>query len=155
MERHTARVIVAGFVERGGKLLVVRERPADLPEDHEPVINQPAGHVEKGELLTDAVVREVLEETGYHVRPVELVGIHQATRPTKEHMAICFLFRCELKHETQEPIKATEIVETLWLTQEEIIKRQIEHRSQTSTARFESYFSGAHFPLNVLTQIIK
>jgi len=26
MERHMARVIVAGFVERDGKLLVIRER---------------------------------------------------------------------------------------------------------------------------------
>ena len=153
MERHTARVIVAGFIEQDGKLLVIRERPADLPADHDPVINQPAGHVEKGEALTDAVTREVLEETGYHVRPVELVGVHQSTRPTREHMAIYFLFRCELKDETQGPIEAPEIVETLWLTQDEIMTRVDEHRSETTTARFKNYFAGARYPLDVLTEL--
>ena len=153
MERHMARVIVAGFVEREGKLLVIRERPAELPIEHDPVINQPAEHVEKGELLTDAVVREVLEETGYHVRPVELIGVHQSTRPTREHMAIYFLFRCELEDETQGPIEATEIVETLWLTQDEIMARVGEHRSETTTARFKNYFSGARYPLDMVTQL--
>jgi 8-oxo-dGTP pyrophosphatase MutT (NUDIX family) len=153
MERHTARVIVAGFVERDGKLLVIRERPADLAVDHEPVINQPAGHVEKGETPTDAVIREVLEETGYHVRPIELVGIHHVIQPTKERTTIGFLFRCELVDEIQNPISATEIVETLWLTQEEIMARVDEHRSKTSTERFKTYFSGARYPLDVVTQL--
>ncbi|TAL49965.1 NUDIX domain-containing protein [Patescibacteria group bacterium] len=153
MERHMARVIVAGFVEREGKLLVIRERPAELPLDHDPVINQPAGHVEKGEFLTDAVVREVLEETGFRVRPVELIGVHQATRPTRDHMAIYVLFRCELEDEIQGPIEATEIVETLWLTQEEVLARVSEHRSETTTARFRSYFSGTRYPLGVVTEL--
>ncbi len=153
MERHTARVIVAGFVERDGKLLVVRERPAELPADHDPVINQPAGHVEQREHATDAVVREVLEETGYHVRPVELVGVHHIVRNESGNTTIAFLFRCELVNEVQQPITATEVVETLWLTQEEIMARVSEHRSQTTTARFKSYFSGARYPLEVLRQL--
>ncbi|NQV90293.1 NUDIX domain-containing protein [Candidatus Uhrbacteria bacterium] len=152
-ERHTARVIVAGFIERNGKLLVIRERPANLPEGHAPVINQPAGHVEKGELLTDAVMREVLEETGYRVRPVNLVGVHQATLPSRDYMAIYFLFRCELEDEQQGDIEAPEIVETLWLTQTEIMNRLSEHRSETTTARFKSYFSGTSYPLEVLTEL--
>ncbi len=153
MERHTARMIVAGFVEHDGKLLVIRERPAELPTDHEPVINQPAGHVEKNETLTDAVIREVLEETGYHVRAVELVGVHQVIVTSEERTSLAFLFRCELKDETQGPIEATEIVETLWLTQDEIMARADEHRSKTTTARFNTYFSGSKYPLEVLTQL--
>jgi len=154
-ERHTARVIVAGFIERDGKLLVIRERPADLPEDHASVMNQPAGHVEKNELLTDAVVREVMEETGYKVKSVELVGVHQATLSSRDYMGIYFLFRCELVDEKQYPIEAPEIIETLWLTLEEIMNRKKEHRSETTTARFESYFSGAGYPLEILTQLSK
>ncbi|PJE76365.1 NUDIX hydrolase [Candidatus Uhrbacteria bacterium CG10_big_fil_rev_8_21_14_0_10_48_16] len=155
MERHTARIIVVGFIERDGKLLVIRERPAELPHDHEPVMNQPAGHLEKNELLTDAVVREVLEETGYHVRPVELVGVHQITVTSEERTVLAFLFRCELIDETQHEIEAPEIVETLWLTQEEIMARANEHRSRSTTKRFETYFSGARFPLELLTQLVK
>lgn len=155
MERHTAQVIVAGFVERDGKLLVITERPAELPPDHEPVINQPAGHVEKGENPVDAVVREVLEETGYRVRPVELVGVHHVVRSATGGTTIAFLFHCELVDEIQEPITATEIVETLWLTQDEIMARANEHRSKTTTARFETYFKGSRYPLEILTQLNK
>lgn len=155
MERHPARLIVAGFVERDEKLLVIRERPAELPLDHEPVINQPAGHVEKSERLTDAVVREVMEESGYHVRPVELVGVHQVIVTSEERITIAFLFRCELVEEIQHTITATEIIETLWLTQEEIMARAGEHRSKTTTARFETYFAGSRYPLEVLTQLNK
>jgi 8-oxo-dGTP pyrophosphatase MutT (NUDIX family) len=155
MERHPARVIVAGFVERDGKLLVIRERPAGLPADHEPVINQPAGHVEKNETLTDAVVREVMEESGYQVRPVELVGVHQIIVTAEGRTTIAFLFRCELVDEIQHPITATEIVEALWLTQDEIMARAREHRSKATTARFNTYFSGARYPLEVLTQLTK
>jgi 8-oxo-dGTP pyrophosphatase MutT (NUDIX family) len=153
MDRHTARVIVAGFVERDGKLLVIRERPADLPPDHKPVMNQPAGHVEMGESVETAVVRDVREETGYHVRPVELVGIHQVHTVAEGSTTFAFLFRCELVDEVQHAITATEIVETLWLTQEEILARQAEHRTKTTTSRFQSYFSGSRYPLEVLTQI--
>lgn len=152
-ERHKTRLIVAGFIERDGKLLVIRERPKDLPADHEPLINQPAGHVEKNELLTDAVKREVLEETGYQVKPTAIVGVHQATLSSRDYMAVYVLFHCELEDEHQHEIEAPEIVETLWLTKDEIMSRTSEHRSETTTARFKSYFSGARFPLSVLTEL--
>jgi phosphatase NudJ len=154
-QRHTARVIVAGFIERDGKILIIREQPSNKPEDHPVVINQPTGHVEKDELLTEAVKREVLEETGYKVIPKEIIGVHQATLSSRDYMAIYFLFRCEIEDETQGPIEAPEIIETLWLTPEEIMSRQSEHRSETTTARFKNYFNGNRFPLEVITQITK
>ncbi|MES1951008.1 nudix hydrolase family protein [Salinisphaera sp. S4-8] len=40
------------------------------------VINQPAGHVESGETLLDAVVRETFEETAWRFTPTGLVGMY-------------------------------------------------------------------------------
>ncbi|MES1940543.1 nudix hydrolase family protein [Salinisphaera sp. T5B8] len=40
------------------------------------VINQPAGHVEPGETLLDAVVRETFEETAWRFTPTGLVGMY-------------------------------------------------------------------------------
>ncbi|MBV8308248.1 MAG: NUDIX domain-containing protein, partial [Gammaproteobacteria bacterium] len=46
-------VTVAAITESGGRFLVVEERI-----NRRLVFNQPAGHVERGETLLDAVVRE-------------------------------------------------------------------------------------------------
>ena len=55
---------VAAVVERDGAFLLVEET-----KDGRRVLNQPAGHLEDGESLLEAVVRETLEETGWTFRP--------------------------------------------------------------------------------------
>jgi ADP-ribose pyrophosphatase YjhB (NUDIX family) len=51
-------VTVAAVVEREGRFLLVEEH---TPEGLR--LNNPAGHLEQGESLIDAVKREALEET--------------------------------------------------------------------------------------------
>ena len=57
-------VTVAAVVERDGKFLFVEERAGGRV-----VLNQPAGHLERGETLHHAVARETLEETGWTFVP--------------------------------------------------------------------------------------
>jgi 8-oxo-dGTP pyrophosphatase MutT (NUDIX family) len=65
-------VTVATIVVRDGAFLLVEEETRDGVR-----LNQPAGHLEAGETLVDAAVRETLEETGYRVAPTALVGIYR------------------------------------------------------------------------------
>ena len=51
---------VAVVIERGGKFLFVEEE-----DSGEIVYNQPAGHVENHESVTEAALRETLEETAW------------------------------------------------------------------------------------------
>lgn len=53
---------------------------------------QPGGAVESGELPTEAVAREVEEETGIKVRPVRLVAVYY--RQERPHGLLLFSFRC-------------------------------------------------------------
>lgn len=53
---------------------------------------QPGGALERGELPTEAVAREVEEETGIKVKPVRLVGVYY--RPERPDGALIFSFRC-------------------------------------------------------------
>ena len=65
-------VTVATIVERDGRFLVVEEETRNGTE-----LNQPAGHLEAGETLPAAAIRETLEETGWHVTPTALVGVYR------------------------------------------------------------------------------
>lgn len=46
-----------------------------------PVIHYPAGHVEPAETPVEAAIRETLEETGYHIRILGIVGIYIQSLP--------------------------------------------------------------------------
>lgn len=52
----------------------------------------PGGHVEVGELAEEAIVREVKEETGLDVMPVEMLLVQQAIFPIEFHKRKHFLF---------------------------------------------------------------
>lgn len=69
-------ITVAALAERDGKFLFVEEEIAGRI-----VLNQPAGHLEPGETLFDAVRRETLEETGWRVEAVSIVGIYHYRAP--------------------------------------------------------------------------
>jgi 8-oxo-dGTP diphosphatase len=67
---------VSAAIFRDGKVLIVRRA-------RKPALNLyslPGGAVEVGESLTDAVVREVREETQINIEPVALAGHREATR---------------------------------------------------------------------------
>ena len=53
----------------------------------------PGGHIEPGESIVEAVMREMMEETGLTVRSAELRGVKQF--PIDEGRYIVFLFRTD------------------------------------------------------------
>ena len=54
----------------GSRVVVIDRKKRDWPD-----ITFPGGHIEPGESFTDAVIREVQEETGLHIRSPQLCGI--------------------------------------------------------------------------------
>ena len=69
---------------------MVEERDGEGPI----VLNQPAGHVEPGEDLLQAVIREVREETGLAFQPEALLGLYPLRAANgQDYLRVCFLGR--------------------------------------------------------------
>jgi 8-oxo-dGTP pyrophosphatase MutT (NUDIX family) len=112
-----AEVTVAAIVRVDDRYLVVEEFAHG-----ERVINQPAGHVESGETIVDAVVRETREETAWGFTPTGLVGMyywpHEDGRTT-----LRFAFCGEVSDHAAEQALDEGIVAAHWLSMEELHAR--------------------------------
>jgi 8-oxo-dGTP pyrophosphatase MutT (NUDIX family) len=138
-------VTVAAVVQRDGKFLLVEEET-----ETGLAFNQPAGHLEEGESLVDAVVREALEETAYHFKPTHLVGIYNWKHPAKEVTYLRFAFAGELRGWEAERKLDEGIVGARWLTLDEVKATQARHRSPLILRCIEDLLAGKRYPLDLL-----
>ncbi|MDR2637407.1 MAG: NUDIX hydrolase [Zoogloeaceae bacterium] len=138
-------VTVAAVVERDGRFLLVEEET-----EGGILFNQPAGHLERGESLVAAAARECLEETGYHFRPLSLVGIYLWPRPAGDVTYLRFAFAGELTgHSPDRPLDAG-IIAPRWLTLEELRASAGRHRSPLILRCAEDYLAGRRLPLDAI-----
>ncbi|TKC91040.1 NUDIX hydrolase [Trinickia terrae] len=145
-ETWAPHVTVAAIVERDGRFLVVEEHTADGLR-----LNQPAGHLEAGETLLDAVVRETLEETAHPFAPEALVGVYMAHfgRPDSDgatylRFTFCGTSGAAFAERALDP----DIVRTLWLTADELRACPERHRTPLVMRCVDDYLAGRRVPLD-------
>jgi 8-oxo-dGTP pyrophosphatase MutT (NUDIX family) len=138
-------VTVAAVIQRDGKFLLVEEET-----DAGLAFNQPAGHLEEGEALVEAVVRETLEETAYHFKPTHLIGVYNWRHPVKEITYMRFAFTGELRGYEAERQLDTGIIGARWLTLDEVKATQGRHRSPLILRCIEDLLAGRRYPLDLL-----
>lgn len=66
-----------------------------VERDDIPVWVLPGGGVDKGELPEDAIIREILEETGFTVKIKRLVGVYL---PANKLTKVTLLYECTILH---------------------------------------------------------
>lgn len=135
---------VAAIIQRGERFLLVEERDPGHPQ---PVLNQPAGHVDPGEDILEAAVRETWEETGLRFTPAHLVGIYPLqARNGQDYCRICFAG--SVPPDKEAAPQDQEILACHWLTRAEIAARP--QRSSLVLACIDDYLSGRRLPLTAL-----
>lgn len=145
MRQWKPNVTVAAIAERDGRFLVVEEHTSDGLR-----LNQPAGHLEVGESLLEAAVRETLEETGHHFAPAALVGIYQWPRPQGDVTYLRFAFGGEAC--LAEPARSLDegIVRALWLSRDELRACGHRHRSPLVMQCVEDWCAGKRHDLSLI-----
>ena len=109
---------VSATIYREGRVLLARRAHAPGRD----LFSLPGGVVEAGETLAEAVAREVLEETGLTVEPVQLAGhreviLRDADGRVERHFVI-LSFACRWIAGEAGP--SDEVAETRWVAPDEI-----------------------------------
>jgi len=141
-------VTVAAVIEEMERFLLVEEEVGGRR-----VLNQPAGHLEPGESLIEAVIREVGEETGYLFRPDRVVGIYlwPCDSAERSYLRVCFVGSATPPAEI--PILDTGIIATHWLTRAQLRNPQHALRSPLVLRCIDDYCRGVRYPLDCLQHV--
>ena len=143
-------VTVAAIICDAGRYLLVEEATTDGLR-----LNQPAGHLEPGESLLAAVVREAREESARVFTPSGLQGVYLATSRHPRTGAMGTYLRFAFTG-TAGPADATQaldagIMRTVWLTADEVRASQARHRSPLVLQCVADHAAGkAAAPLDLL-----
>jgi 8-oxo-dGTP pyrophosphatase MutT (NUDIX family) len=139
---------VAAIVERDGYYLMVEEHTDDGLR-----LNQPAGHLDEGESLVNACIREAMEETAHHVVPEYLVGVYQWKRPAGDITYLRFAFAARANGKEEGRALDTGIVRTVWMTLAELEACAERHRSPLVMQCLRDHAAGRRFPLDMIRHL--
>lgn len=142
-----ADITVAALIEDGGRFLLVEEHAGGRA-----VFNQPAGHLEAGETLIQAVVRETLEETGYEFEPTAVLGLYHWYSEPDDATFLRVAFCGEAQAPNSVPELDPVIITTHWLTPEQVLGQQSRLRSPMVLRCIDDYRSGRRLPLSCLAE---
>ncbi len=141
-------VTVACVVADGDRYLMVEEQV-----NGRLAFNQPAGHLDEGESLVAAAMRETLEETGWTVELQHLIGVHQWRSTEHGDAVLRFSFAARaISHVPERPLD-TGIVRALWLSRGEIAALGDRLRSPLVLLSIDAWLAGQRLPLDTLSYL--
>jgi phosphatase NudJ len=146
-------VTVAAIMERDGRYLLIEEH---TPEGLR--LNNPAGHLEPGESLVQACIREALEETTHSFAPDHLVGVYlarfqrpSAPDPTEQDITyLRFAFGGDVGARHADRQLDDGIVRVCWLSLDEVRQSVAHHRSPMVLQCIEDHARQQRLPLTLL-----
>ncbi len=138
-------ITVACIVEKDNKFLLVEEI-----SNGKIVYNQPAGHLEPGETLHQAAVREAFEETGWHIEPTHVLGVSKYAYPHNGNIYYRTSFiATAIDHDPDAQLDEG-IIRVVWLSLEELEAEPDKLRSPLVVKNIKQYLAGERYPLSLI-----
>jgi len=135
---------VATVIEKSGQFLMVKET-----RQGRQLINQPAGHVEPGEDILAAALRETYEETGWVVSLSGFLGIATYRAPSNWITYYRHTFVAQpIEFDPSAQID-TDIDEAVWMSYDQIESNLTTLRSPLVLSCLSDYLAGAIFPMEI------
>lgn len=106
------------LVRRGDEILVQLRTKKDWPG-----ITLPGGHAEKGEGLSQAVIREVYEETGLTIRHPRLCGIEEFKTEEEDRYFVFFYVADEFEGELKDSAEGR----VFWIKRADLEKYELSY----------------------------
>jgi ADP-ribose pyrophosphatase YjhB (NUDIX family) len=137
------------MVEQNGRFLMIEERSSGKI-----VITQPGGPIEQGESPEQAIVREVLEESGCHVAVSGLLGVYLWINPQTRQQFLKVTYEAELlsydaDRELDEGIRAVH-----WYSPAQIKRRCRDVRTPIVLRCIDDYLAGHRQPQALLSDML-
>lgn len=137
----TPKVDVRGVIFQNGKILLVRE----LSDDGKWTL--PGGWADLGNLPSQAVEREVFEETGFQVRASKLLAVHDRNlhgHPPTLFPTYKLLFRCEIL--SGSPADNLETAQPTFYAEDEIPRLSLERTTPDQIHRIFEHLRHPDWP---------
>lgn len=147
-EKWPPHLTVACVIEKEGKYLMVEERDKTSGEM---VFNQPAGHLEPDESLTQAALRETLEETGWNIELTGVLDIALYCAPTNGVTYYRTTFLAVAVHCAKNAVLDPDIHAVHWLDYDAIVTRSARMRSPLALKVIEKQRQGICYPLDLIS----
>lgn len=115
-DRH---LVVDGVVEKNGKILLIRRGI----EPNKGMMALPGGYIDWNETTEEAVVREVLEETGVKTHVVQLLGVYSdPNRDPKDKQNIALAYQLSVEDDLKMQPQKGEVLEVDYFSLEDLPK---------------------------------
>ncbi len=141
-------ITVAAIIETDARFLLVEEEAG-----RRKVFNQPAGHLEPGESLTEAVIRETFEETSFAFEPTALLGLYLWHCDEADTTFLRVAFCGEANASAVVPSLDEGILAAHWFTRAQIVSRGPRLRSPLVLRCLDDHLAGTHYPLSVISEL--
>ncbi len=146
---HPTDLTVAAVVEKDGQYLLVEERTMGNI-----VLSQPGGHIEAGESPEEAVIREVLEETGCTVSCGELIGVYLWIHPQSRQQFLRIIYVAEyFDHDESLPLDEG-IIRVRWMTRADLQDRRQSLRTPVVLRAVHDFEAGRRQSDDLLTGML-